>query len=139
MLKACPKATTWLLGNHKHLWARSKFSTTSKCDYVTNNIAETFNSWIREEKSLPVVELMDKIRQLIMERFCIRRQLASKLSRFKILPHVMKELHNKSRNLKYTIHKSGPMVGEVGGVNKDLVPWRFIVDLDKKECTCRGW
>ena len=33
---------------------------------------------------------------------------------------------------------SGPMVGEVG-VNKDLVPWRFIVDLDKKKCTCRGW
>ena len=74
-----------------------------------------------------------------MERFCTRRQLASKLSGFKVLPHVMKELHNKSRNLKYTIHKSGPMVGEVGGVNKDLVQWRFIVDLDKKECTCRGW
>ena len=30
------------------------------------------------------------------------------------------------------------MVGEVG-VNKDLVPWRFIIDLEKKECTCRGW
>ena len=51
----------------------------------------------------------------------------------------MKELHNKSMNLRYTIHKSGPMVGEVGEVNKDLVPWRFIVDLDKKECTCREW
>jgi len=139
MLKACPKATTWLMDNHKQLWARSKFSTTSKCDYVTNNIAETFNSWIREEKSLPVLDLMDKIRQLIMERFCTRRQLASKLSGFKVLPHVMKELHNKSRNLKYTIHRSGLMVGEVGGVNKDLVPWRFIVDLEKKECTCRGW
>ena len=24
-------------------------------------------------------------------------------------------------------------------MNKDLVPWRFIVDLDKKECTYRGW
>ena len=81
---------------------------------------------------------MDKIRQLIMERFCTRRQLASKLSGFKILLHVMKELHNKIKNLKYTIHKSGPMVREVG-VNKDLVLWRFIVDLDKKECTCRGW
>ena len=88
------------MDNHKQLWARSKFSTTSKCDYVTNNIAETFNSWIREEKSLPVVDLMDKIRQMIMERFCTRRQLASKLSGFKVLPHVMKELHNKSRNLK---------------------------------------
>jgi hypothetical protein len=127
------------LDNHKQLWARAKFSTTSKCDYVTNNIAETFNSWIREEKSLPILDLMDKIRQLIMERFCTRMQLASKLSGYKILPRVMKELHDKSRNLKYTIHKSGQMVGEVGGVNKDLVPWRFIVDLDKKECTCREW
>ena len=139
MDKACPKATRWLQDNHKQLWARCKFSTASKCDYVTNNIAETFNSWIREEKSLPIVELMDKIRQLIMERFCTRMQLLSKFSAFKILPAVMKELHNKSRNLKYNIHKSGPMVGEVGGVNKDLVPWRFIVDLDKRECTCRGW
>ena len=30
MLKACPKATTWLLENHKQLWVRSKFSTTSR-------------------------------------------------------------------------------------------------------------
>ena len=130
MHKAYPKATRWLLDNHKQLCARAKFSTTSKCDYVTNNIAETFNSWIREEKSLPILDLMDKIRQLIMERFCTRMQLASKLSGYKILPCVMKELHDKSRNLKYTIHRNGPMVGE-GGVNKDLVPWRFIVDLDK--------
>jgi hypothetical protein len=138
MHKVCPKATRWLLDNHKQLWARSKFSTANKCDYVTNNIAETFNSWIREEKSIPIVELMDKIRQLIMDRFCTRRQLMEKLSRFKILPSVIKDLHNKSRNLRYNIRRSGPMVEEVG-VNKDLVPWRFIVDLDKKECTCRGW
>ena len=139
MHKACPKATKWLEDNHKQLWARAKFSTASKCDYVTNNIAETFNNWIREDKSLPVVELMDKIRQMIMERFYTRMQLVSKLSGFKILPGVMKDLHAKSRNLNYSIHRSGPNVGEVGGVNKDLVPWRFIVDLDKKECTCRGW
>jgi hypothetical protein len=139
MKKACPKATTRLNDNHKQLWARAKFSTESKCDYVTNNIAETFNSWIREEKSLPVLGLMDKIRQMIMERFCTRMQLASKLSGYKILPNVMKELHKKSRGLCYSIHRSGPNVGEVGGVNKELVPWRFIVDLDKKECTCRGW
>ena len=82
---------------------------------------------------------MDKIRQLIMERFCTRRNLASKLSGFKILPHVMKVLHEKSRSLNYSIHRSGPMVEEVVGVNKDLVPWRFIVDLDNHECTYKGW
>jgi hypothetical protein len=62
MHKACPKETRWLLDNHKQLWARSKFSTTDKCDYVTDNIVEALNSWIREEKSIPIVELMDKIR-----------------------------------------------------------------------------
>jgi len=30
---------------------------------VTNNIAEAFNNWIKHDKSLPVIELMDKIRQ----------------------------------------------------------------------------
>jgi len=135
---ACPKAITWLEDNHKHFWARSMFSLSSKCDYVTNNIAESFNNWIRHDKSLPVVELMDKIRQMIMERFCTRVSLATKLNG-KILPHIMKVLNAKSRNLRYTIHKSLPMVGEVGGVNKDLIAWRFTVDLDKKECSCRQW
>lgn len=40
----CPRAMEWIKENHKHLWARSMFSTASKCDYVTTNIAETFNS-----------------------------------------------------------------------------------------------
>jgi hypothetical protein len=42
--KASPRAMQWIEENHQHLWARSSFSTSSKCDYVTNNIAETFNS-----------------------------------------------------------------------------------------------
>lgn len=59
MKEASPKVMKWIEDNHKHLWARSNFTTLCKCDYVTNNIAETFNSWIRHEKSLPVVELID--------------------------------------------------------------------------------
>jgi hypothetical protein len=44
------------------------FSEASKYDHVTNNIAETFTSWIRYEKSLPVIDLMDRIRQLLMQK-----------------------------------------------------------------------
>ncbi len=84
---ACPKAITWLEDNHKHFWARSMFSLSSKCDYVTNNIAESFNNWIRHDKSLPVVELMDKIRQMIMERLCTRVSLATKLNGEDPPPH----------------------------------------------------
>ncbi|WVZ79465.1 hypothetical protein U9M48_027039 [Paspalum notatum var. saurae] len=136
--EACPEAMKWLIDNHKLLWTRSMFSHISKCDYCTNNIAETFNSWVRNEKSLPVIDLLDKIRHMIMERFCTRAYIAAKLTR-KILPHVTKGLHDKSRNLKFSITKCTPMVGEVGGVNKDLIPWRFTVDLEKKECSCRYW
>jgi len=68
MKKASPKAMRWIEENHKHLWTRTDFSTSSKCNYVTNNIAESFNNWIKEDKSLPVIELMDKIRQKIMEK-----------------------------------------------------------------------
>jgi hypothetical protein len=66
--KASPRAMKWIKDNHRHLWARWKFSHASKCDYVTNNVAETFNSWIRNEKSLPVIPLLDRIRQMIMEK-----------------------------------------------------------------------
>jgi hypothetical protein len=53
MKAACPVAIKWIENTHKHVWARCYFSTTSKCDYVTNNIAEVFNNWIKDLKSLP--------------------------------------------------------------------------------------
>jgi len=104
MKQASPRAMNWIEDNHKHIWSRWKFSHASKCDYVTNNIAETFNSWIRNEKSLALIPLLDRIRQMIMEKQDLRRSLSLKL-RDKILPHVTKELHAMSRNLQYAIHK----------------------------------
>ncbi|WVZ79860.1 hypothetical protein U9M48_027388 [Paspalum notatum var. saurae] len=138
MNEACPAAMKWLADNHKLLWARSMFSHSSKCDYCTNNIAECFNSCVKDDKSLQVIDLMDKIRQMIMKRFCTRVRIAEKLTG-KILPRVMKVLHEKSRNLNFSITKCTPMIGEVGGVNKDLIPWRFIVDLERRECSCGAW
>jgi hypothetical protein len=38
----------WLQEHHKLLWARSKFSTNIKCDYINNNLAECLNAWIKE-------------------------------------------------------------------------------------------
>jgi hypothetical protein len=42
---------------------------------VTNNIAESFNNWIKDIKDLPVCELVDKIREKIMELFHRRRRI----------------------------------------------------------------
>ena len=40
-----PKAMKYLQETHKKLWTRSQFSTLSKVDYITNNLAEAFNNW----------------------------------------------------------------------------------------------
>jgi hypothetical protein len=44
----------WLKEYHSGLWYRSDFNLAIKCDYITNNIAEMFNNWIKDHKDLPV-------------------------------------------------------------------------------------
>ena len=92
-----------------------------------------------------VVDLMDRIRQLCMEKMFLRRKIARKLEG-KILPNVMKDLNARSRGLKYIwrySHKDGgsnaEMLVEVEGVTRDLVHWRHTVDLQERTCTCRRW
>jgi hypothetical protein len=58
--------------NHPLLWYRSDFNTDIKCDYITNNITEVFNNWVKDHKDLPVCELADKIRVKVMELFFSR-------------------------------------------------------------------
>jgi hypothetical protein len=51
------------------LWARSKFNEICRVDYVNNNHVESFNAWIRKVKGVHVVDMLDKIRQMIMAKF----------------------------------------------------------------------
>jgi hypothetical protein len=136
--KASPRAMKWIEDNHRHLWAGWKFSHASKCDYVTNNIAETFNSWIRHEKSLLVIPLLDRIRQMIMEKQDIRRTLSSRMTDM-ILPHITKELHAMSRNLHYVIHRGPNDTVEIQGTTKELKTWRHTMDLETRTCSCQRW
>jgi hypothetical protein len=59
----------WFKDNHSLLWYRSGFNSDIKCEYITNNIAEVFNNWIKDHKDLPICDLADKIRVMIMELF----------------------------------------------------------------------
>jgi transposase-like protein len=59
----------WFKEWHSLLWYRSGFNPAIKCDYITNNIIEVFNNWIKDYKDLPVCELANKIRMMLMELF----------------------------------------------------------------------
>jgi mevalonate kinase len=96
--KTSLEAIIFLENNHKKLWYRSKFSELSKCDYVNNNISESFNSWIKYLKDLHIIVLVDKIRQRLIMTFNKRRIVGAKLQGV-ILPTVIKELNAKSRNV----------------------------------------
>lgn len=76
-----PKAIEYLTRYHSRLWSRSKISTSSKVDYVTNNLAECFNNWIIKHKGMMLFQLVDKIRRKILVKMEKRRRIAKKIGR----------------------------------------------------------
>ena len=134
MEKAKPVATAYLRNWHKKLWTRSQFSTNSKVDYVTKNVVESFNNWIMQYKSMNLDDFMDKIRQLIMIKWNQRRKVSKKLEGL-ILPHIIKRLNERSRELELEVLECSEHVGEVtalGGTG-----FRFVVNLQDRTCSCR--
>ena len=112
MTEAKPAAVKYLRQNHTKLWTRSQFSTLSKVDYVTNNLAESFNNWIKSEKDRNLDDLMDVIRQKLMVKWNKRRKIARKMEG-KILPHIVKNLKERSRNLDMDVLEGSDEIGEV--------------------------
>ncbi|WVZ63201.1 hypothetical protein U9M48_012852 [Paspalum notatum var. saurae] len=135
MEKAKPKATQYLRDCHKRLWTRSQFRTVCKVDYVTNNLAESFNKWIKEFKAMNLDDLMDKIRQLLMVKWNQRRKVARNLDGM-ILPHIMKKLNERSRDLNMDVEKCGDEIGEISVLGGS--GYRHVVNLTDKTCSCRA-
>ena len=95
-LHSRPKVKEYLEEHHTKIWARAHINDICKVDYVNNNLAESFNSRIRKYKSLHIVDLLDKIRQYIMEKFDIRNRIATDhFIGHNIIPSVMKALMAK--------------------------------------------
>ncbi|XP_048533812.1 uncharacterized protein LOC125512773 isoform X1 [Triticum urartu] len=131
-------AIAYLNKYHTRLWSRSKYSTSSKVDYVTNNLAECFNNWIRKHKGLMLFQLMDKIRRKITVKFEKRRRVARKFQGRRILPSVMKELNDISRGLDIEYERIDDMVAEVSE-SVALGGKRHVTDLANRTCTCRAF
>jgi hypothetical protein len=122
----------WLDQYYSPLWYRSGFNPIIKCDYVTNNIAESFNNWIKDIKDLPKCELADKIREKIMELFH-RRQWIGRMLKGKILPDVLQVLKTRTRGLDHLSYVKGDnYIAEV----RDNGDYRnkFMVRALNKEC-----
>jgi hypothetical protein len=129
-------AAHWLDTYHSLLWYRSGFNPAIKCDYVTNNIAQPFNNWIKVIKDLLMCKLADKIREKIMELFHMRRRI-SRMLQGKILPAVLRALKAKTRGLGHmSCVKGDSYIAEV--CDDGDCHSKYVVRALNKECQCEA-
>ena len=80
------------------------------------------------------MEMHDKIRQMIIEKFVLRSKNARKMTG-KIILDIIKDLNAKSKAIKdHDVLICGPRKEEVT-VNR----FRHVVNMELKTCTCRAW
>jgi transposase-like protein len=96
IVKYDPRVKHFLDTYHQLKWSRNGFNAAIKCDYITNNIAKIFNNWIKEIKDLPVCELADKLKDMIMGLWHKRRRIGQRIHGY-ILPVVLHVLKAQTR------------------------------------------
>ena len=76
----------------------SAFNTAIKCEHINNNLVESFNNKVKELKDLPVHDMVDQIRIMLMRLWELRRRIGDCLQGDK-LPAVVQQVVNGSRCL----------------------------------------
>lgn len=129
-----PAAYDWLLKIPAEMWSRHAFDPRLKNDHVTNNISESFNHWVGDLRSKPVLSLVDGLRAKLMSRLQKRKQKGSKWQGL-IVPNVVKQLNTiKEESRKCHLLVSGEHEFEVQDQNIN-----YIVNLRARTCNCRVW
>jgi len=134
-----PDAIEYLEEHHSRIWYKCAFSELSKCDYLTNNVLESFNAQIKKLKGLHLHELVDRLRELIMEKRYIRKKIARQWEDG-ILPGVLKDLNAISKNLKVVkVATCDDGIAEVTILDDWNNQKRHTVDLENHKCSCKEW
>ena len=71
-------AKAWLEEIKPKHWSRHAFEPSIKCDHVTNNMTEAFNSLLGEYRVRTYLSLLEYIRRLVMTRFQQRKEDCSR-------------------------------------------------------------
>jgi transposase-like protein len=130
--------TKWYLDTYHSLkWYRGGFNPAIKCDYVTNNIAEVFNNWIKDIKDLPLFELADKVRKKIIVLWHKRKKVGEMLDG-RILPTVLHVLKVQTRGLDHlNVVKGDHYAAQVVDISTSNS--RQVVKAYLHECSCEEW
>ncbi|GJW95120.1 hypothetical protein Tco_0174792 [Tanacetum coccineum] len=126
---------------HKHLmerkpesWSRAFFSTDKACDAVENGISECFNALIVEARRKPIINMLEDIRLMTMERMQKMREKHEKWNDG-ICPNIRKKFEIiKDLHRNWKVVPSGESKFEVRNGYDG-----FRVDERMMTCSCRAW
>ena len=135
LYKISPAAHDWLMGIPVVCWAKHCFPTHTKCSHVTNNMTESFNNWIGNFRAMPILRMLEEIRQKIMTLIHKRQQqvLCWKDELPPIVRRRIMVVREESRSLQVIFGHN-----QTFEVMED-VSKRTTVDLLSKHCDCREW
>ncbi|CAN6334415.1 unnamed protein product [Urochloa humidicola] len=112
---------------------------TDEQGFHDKSLAESYYEWTMNIKDMPLVDMIDRLRQMTMELWYKRSSIGSKLSG-NILPSVIQQLDAETRSLRnIKVFRCGLQIGEVSGNSHDMTPWRHVVDLNERTCSCGEW
>ncbi|XP_021764008.1 uncharacterized protein LOC110728673 [Chenopodium quinoa] len=129
-----PKAVEYL-NNTSEVWSRHLFDTALYCDHNTTNFVESFNSCTNPYRDLPVLKLLEGIRQWCMNRMAPRFDKASSMDDRDLTEYATKILQQRSDESRFSY--ATPCGGDEYEVRDQHV--HFPVKLGTRTCGCGKW
>uniref|UniRef100_A0A2N9HEE9 Uncharacterized protein n=1 Tax=Fagus sylvatica TaxID=28930 RepID=A0A2N9HEE9_FAGSY len=113
---------------------RMKYLKGALSGYLVNNISKSFNAMILPARDKPILSMLEWIRVRLMTRLHIKR-IGMEKHGGSVCPNVQDKLEKlKMESRSFSTMPSGRFKYEVDNYYE-----RHVVDLTKKECTCRIW
>ncbi|CAH9132495.1 unnamed protein product [Cuscuta epithymum] len=134
MSKVNPVAASPFRSCTPNLFCRAFVRTSSKCDVIVSNMAETFNSYIINARTKHLIFMLEDIRGALMQRMVVKRQQMEKIVGV-ICPRIKARLEKEKDQAAYcTPLPSSEVLFEVCHRLDSLT-----VNLEARTCTCRKW
>ncbi|TXG51713.1 hypothetical protein EZV62_024237 [Acer yangbiense] len=129
-----PTAKSWLQNIKTAHWSRFDYDPIVRCDHVTINMTEAFNSMLGSHRAKSYLELLEFIRRMVMRKFQERKDECKQWN-FVLPPRVnAKIMKNSKESRLFTIIAAGngeyELLGPTGG---------YGVKLRKYSCQCGYW
>ncbi|KAL0364895.1 UNVERIFIED_CONTAM: hypothetical protein Sangu_0587100 [Sesamum angustifolium] len=126
------QAHNWIMQSEPVHWANAFFQG-ARYNHMTSNFGELFYNWVRDAHELPITQMVDAIRNKIMELIYSRRSESIDWLR-RLTPSMEDRLEKESAKVStLQVLISAGNRFEVRGETVE------VVDVDNCDCSCKGW